>query len=201
MAGNTQRSRPQYPATRQESISRMARMNIRGLAPAVPAKMKLAFIRPPKKAAMPVARPAIKGKPHEDLTEGHHVGENRRVGNHDVLQKAGVPSGHLGVLPGCLLYRALGKSRDGRPGLARYPAWLEQLAQAGHKPQVAQVDPDQQPHRGHPGIGEQKAGCVGSGIWDSLVFREPALIASPLDGRDLAVWFCIQSYPDAPEMP
>jgi nitric oxide reductase subunit B len=31
MAGNTQRSRPQYPATRQESISKMARMNI-GLA-------------------------------------------------------------------------------------------------------------------------------------------------------------------------
>jgi hypothetical protein len=41
----------------------MARINIRGLAPAVPAKMKLAFIRPPKKAAIPVARPVIRARP------------------------------------------------------------------------------------------------------------------------------------------
>ncbi len=38
---------------------RIARMNIKGFAPAVPAKMKLAFMNAPKKAANPVKRPTI----------------------------------------------------------------------------------------------------------------------------------------------
>jgi hypothetical protein len=38
-------------------------MNIRGFAPAVPAKMKLAFMNAPKKAAIPVKRPRMRARP------------------------------------------------------------------------------------------------------------------------------------------
>jgi len=44
-------------------MSRIANMNIKGLVSAVPANMKLAFMKAPKKAATPVNSPAMKPRP------------------------------------------------------------------------------------------------------------------------------------------
>src|SRR5215208_5965193 len=63
IAGSIQQSRPHQPATRQARTSRMATMAISGLAPAVPANRKLAFMKTPKKAAMPVKAPRTRANP------------------------------------------------------------------------------------------------------------------------------------------
>ena len=63
IAGSIRRSRPHQPATRQARTSRMATRAISGLAPAVPANRKLAFMNTPKKAAMPVNAPRMRAIP------------------------------------------------------------------------------------------------------------------------------------------
>jgi hypothetical protein len=147
-------------------MSRMASMNISGLAPAVPAKMKLAFMKAPKKAAMPVNRPKIRARPTRISPKVIEVREQRGVGYDRVLEEPGVPLGDLRVLAGCLSQRSLRKAFDSPAGTLADPATLGNFADALHKPEVAKVYPNHEPKRSHPGVCEQEPGQVRFGDLD-----------------------------------
>src|SRR5215218_250888 len=113
-----------------------------------------------------------KAQAHQDLTERHQIREQRGVRDDHVLQETRVPSRNLRELPAGLLQRALSEALDGSACPFAYPAAFHDLSYAFRQPQGAQVHPDHQPHRGHPGVGEQKAGYVRFGD-----------LGTPVDGR------------------
>ena len=57
--GSSQRSTPHQPATFHASISKIAMVKSSAFVLAAPAMMKFQFMKPPKKAAMPVKTPRI----------------------------------------------------------------------------------------------------------------------------------------------
>ena len=80
------------------------------------------------------------------------------LGTTTFSRKLGVPAGDLGVLARGLGHGALSEALDGSTRSLAYPAALGPLAQGGFEPLVAEPEPQDQPHRGRPGVGEQEAG-------------------------------------------
>ena len=109
-------------------------MAISGLAPAVPANRKLAFINTPKKASDAGEGSEDECDPYQCLAEDHEVGEERSVGDDHVLQEARVPPRHLGMFSRGLGHRPLGKALTALTRVLSYPTSLDPLAPSGVQP-------------------------------------------------------------------
>src|SRR5579885_2871237 len=107
----------------------------------------------------------------EDFPEGHHIGEQSRVGQHYVLQESGIPALHGRMRSTGLGQCSHHEAFDGGPVMgAEDPGAAYhfakggtngeiapgQLLQTGGQPFIANIQTDNQPEPRHAGVGEQE---------------------------------------------
>src|SRR5215211_2908436 len=98
--------------------------------------------------------PENESETDQGLSKDYQVGEQGGVGHDHLLQKRGVPTGHLGMLACSLGDGALREALNRSTGALAYPAALGPLTPGGVQPLIAEPEPQDQPHWGHSRVRE-----------------------------------------------